>query len=414
MRRFIALAALLAIGTLLAFSSWLPNRSASAGQGKGGEVIAKPTPTPKKTTTKRNTPARTTSNSKTSRPAKSTSDSAAAAEIIFWNSIKDSTNPEEFRAYLKKYPNGEFADIARSRLNALETAAKEKAAREEEARREDAKREETKRKEEAEKKRVGTVVRNSIGMDLVYIPSGSFVMGSPESEVGREDEEGPQHQVTVQAFYMGKYEVTQAQWQKVMGTTFREKRDKVADYYRDQAILGDAYPMSYVEWEDAQKFVGKLNAMNDGYTYRLPTEAEWEYASRAGTSTRFYWGDDEKQACKYANFVDQSYWEKNPPGKGWCRDGYAEASPVGSFQPNAFGLYDMTGNVMEICEDLYHKTYHGAPTDGSAWFNGGEEWRVQRGGGWHYTFETLRSAYRTTARSDNATGFRVVAVARTQ
>jgi hypothetical protein len=163
----IYLIALMMAGLILLSLSGASKRSALAGQGKGGEVIAKPTPTPKKTTTKRNTPSRTTNNSKTNQATKSASEAASAAEIIFWNSIKDSTNPEEFRAYLKKYPNGEFADIARSRLNALETAAKEKAAREEEARREDAKREETKRKEEAEKKRVGTVVRNSIGMDLV-------------------------------------------------------------------------------------------------------------------------------------------------------------------------------------------------------------------------------------------------------
>ena len=396
-------------------------------QEKGGGIKPLPTPAPKKATppkkTTTTTPARTNRAGASKTPARKAEPATAATnpavEVAFWETIKTSTNPEDFREYLKKYPNGEFAGLARNRLNALETAAKEEAARKEEAKKEEAKREEAKRKVEAEKKLAGTVVRNSIGMDLVYIPAGSFMMGSPTSEIWREENEGPQHQVTVQGFYMGKYEVTQSQWQKVMGTTFREKRDKVSDFYATRAVVGDAYPVSYVSWADAQEFIRKLNAMNDGYTYRLPTEAEWEYAARAGTNTRYYWGDDYTQVFKYANSVDQSYFEKYGGGTGAWRDGYAETSPVGSFQPNAFGLYDMTGNVWELCEDQYHKSYHGAPTDGSAWLIGGEEFggykhRVQRGGAWAFTVEAHRSASRVPEQNSNQTGFRLVAVARTQ
>jgi formylglycine-generating enzyme required for sulfatase activity len=406
-RRLAAL--ILSVGALLLAIVPMFGRVASVSlpQGKGGEVIAKPTPTPKKTTTKRTTPSRTTNTSKTNQATKSASEAASAAQMIFWNSIKDSQNPEEFRAYLKKYPNGEFADIARSRLTALETAAKEKAAREEEAKREDAKREEAKRKEQAEKKRPGAVVKNSIGMELVYVPPGSFMMGSTTSYPG----EKPAHQVTINySFYMGKFEVTQAQWQAVMENN-------------PSRFKGENLPVEQVSWDDAIAFIARLNARDDGYTYRLPTEAEWEYACRAGTT-----GD-------YAGDLDMMAWHANNSGRApldsteiWRTDSANyykritangdQTHSVGGKLANAFGLYDMHGNVWEWCQDWYHEGYDGAPTNGSAWESGGtRDKRVLRGGSWGNTPTNLRSAFRNWSPPDiryDFGGLRVVAVPRTQ
>lgn len=399
MRRAIAPTSFLATIALLACSSWLPANRLASGQGKGGEVIAKPTPTPKKaTTTKKTPPARTTGNSKTSRPAKS----ATAAEMIFWNSIKDSTNPDDFKEYLKKYPNGEFAGLARNRLNAMELAAKEAASKEEAARKEEAKRKE----DEAAKKRPGAVVKNSIGMELVYVPAGSFMMGSENESLY----EAPIHRVTIgNGFYMGRYEVTQAQWQQVMGNN-------------PSGFKGcDRCPVEGVSWEHAREFIQRLNARGDGYTYRLPTEAEWEYACRAGTTTKFAFGDS--LSSEQANFDGDSPY---PPGasKGVYR---RKTMPVGSFQPNAWGLYDMHGNVSEWCEDWFHDNYNGAPTDGSAWLSrgehkylseGGPKYRVVRGGGYFSSGLFVTSSNRNTLAATDTTccvlGFRVVTVVRTQ
>jgi formylglycine-generating enzyme required for sulfatase activity len=406
--KFLALPLTVAISALsIIFLFSATGASALTPQGKGGTIKPAPTPTP--ATTKTTAPKKSTTPAKTNRagtskpPVRQAEPEAvkpSAAEIAFWETIKDSKNPEEFRAYLKKYPNGEFADLARSRLNALEAAAKEEATRKEEAKKAEDKREEAKRKEEAEKKRAGTVVKNSIGMELVYIPAGSFMMG------GTYTNEKPVHQVTISnGFYIGRYEVTQGQWRQVMGTTVKQQRDK-DQYSRKDPIVGegDTYPMYFVNWNEAQDFIKKLNAMNDGYVYRLPTESEWEYACRAGTATEFSFGDS--LSSEQANF-DQS---RDAPKKG--------TTPVGSFPPNAFGLYDMHGNVFELCEDWFHETYHGAPTDGSAWLSGGEQReRVWRGGGWDFGAGNQRSAARyginPILRAPN-TGFRVVAIARAQ
>jgi formylglycine-generating enzyme required for sulfatase activity len=225
------------------------------------------------------------------------------------------------------------------------------------------------------------VVKNSIGMEFVWIPPGSFMMGS---EKGRDDEK-PVHHVTInEGFYMGKYEVTQAQWQAVMGDN--------PSYFKGC----DNCPVENVSWDDAQVFINKLNTQNDGYTYRLPTEAEWEYAARAGTT-----GD-------YAGDLDAMAWyEKNSGG---------ETHSVGSKQANAFGLYDIHGNVWEWVEDWYHDSYAGAPRDGSAWLSGGKQkYRVLRGGSWVIYANLCRAAVRIrnlpVFRNFNF-GFRVVAVVR--
>ncbi len=216
------------------------------------------------------------------------------------------------------------------------------------------------------------------------MPAGSFMMGSANGE----SNEKPVHQVTIsQPFYIGKYEVTQAQWQSVMGN--------IPSYFKD---CGGNCPVEQVSWDDAQNFINKLNEGNDGFRYRLPTEAEWEYACRAGTT-----GD-------YAGDLDSMAWHSANSG--------SKTHLVGAKQPNGFGLYDMHGNVWEWCEDWYHSNYDGAPSDGSAWLSGGEQkYRVLRGGSWVNLAAYLRSALRglnTPVIRLSIVGFRLVAVVRTQ
>jgi len=246
-------------------------------------------------------------------------------------------------------------------------------------------------------------VRNSIGMEMVLIPAGSFMMGS---ENGRPDEK-PVHRVTIDySFYMGKYEVTFSQWRQVTHNLLSG---------------GDNSPVEEVSWYDAQEFIRKLNEMNDGYTYRIPTESEWEYACRAGTT-----GD-------YAGNLDAMAWYANNSGRSQIdADAILRASgdydkrikgngdqthPVGQKQANAFGLYDMHGNVNEWCEDFFYKDYSGAPTDGSARESSNVDFRVSRGGSWHDPPLSLRSAARMVSDPGNRSagfgvGLRVVAVPR--
>ena len=337
----------------------------------------------------------------------------AAIELSFWESIKASTDAEDFKAYLEQYPSGRFAALARNNLRRLEAAAKpaptptsspavanSSAARPAPAH-----------------PTAGSIIRLRFGIELVYVPPGDFLMGSESGDAN----ERPVHRVTIrEGFWMGKYEVTQGQWQQVMGTTLRQQRDK-ANPQSNVAGEGAEYPMYYVNWDEAQDFVQRLNAQDDGYVYRLPTEAEWEYAARAGAT-----GD-------YAGNLDAVAWYGNNSGRQYLdaaeiwrtdRQNYdkrilnngGQAHPVGSKLPNAFGLFDMHGNVWEWVQDYYHSSYAGAPTDGSAWLSGGDlKYRVLRSGSWYYSAAHLRSAGRKGGAPGvrgSADGFRVVAVAR--
>ena len=200
-------------------------------------------------------------------------------------------------------------------------------------------------------------------------------------------DEQPMHRVTIgRSFHMGKYEVTQAQWEAVIHNNPSRFKD-----------CGGNCPVDQVSWNDAQNFINILNQNNDGFRYRLPTEAEWEYACRAGTT-----GD-------YAGDLDSMVWYETNSG--------SQTQPVGTKQPNGFGLYDMHGNVSEWCQDWHHDGYYGAPTDGSAWLSGGEQvLRVLRGGSWGDGVQELRSVARAGCSPDErcVVGFRVVAVVRTQ
>lgn len=220
---------------------------------------------------------------------------------------------------------------------------------------------------------------NGVTLEMVEIPSGKFTMGSPASEAKRENDEGPEHSVNVPSFWIGKFEITQAQWQALM----------IAN---PSNFKGDGnLPVEQVSWNDTQEFLKKLNALPNlkGKNYRLPTEAEWEYAARAGTTTPFTFG--ETITPDVAN-----YWWDNPYANAPKKPHLGKTLPIGSFKvANAFGLFDMHGNVWEWCQDVYHENYNGAPSDGSAWLSGGDSSRrVLRGGSWYSDGDSVRSANR--------------------
>ena len=216
---------------------------------------------------------------------------------------------------------------------------------------------------------------DGITIDMIAIPGGSFMMGSPSTEAGQSNDEGPQHNVNISPFFMGKYEVTNEQYQAVMGNN-------------PSKFKGAKRPVESVNWNDAVEFCRKLT-QKTGKTYRLPSEAEWEYACRAGTTTPFYFG--ETITPDLVNYDGNNPYGAAP--KGLYRK---ETTDVGIFPPNSFGLYDMHGNVYEWCSDKYHYNYSGAPTDGSSWETGTDNNRVLRGGSWNYGFALYcRSAVRS-------------------
>jgi formylglycine-generating enzyme required for sulfatase activity len=245
---------------------------------------------------------------------------------------------------------------------------------------------------------------NGVKLEMLAIQGGSFTMGSE----ARAHIEQP-HRVTVPSFCLGKYEVTQAQWKAVIGNNPSNFTDS------------DNLPVDSVSWNMAKEFCRKLSQMT-GKNYRLPTEAEWEYACRAGT-TGDYAGDPNLMAWS----LDNSGQSIVNAGKfssimGFDYRNFRESNknrshPVGQKRPNAFGLHDMHGNVWEWCEDLWHLNYDGAPTDGSAWLSGDRQSRVLRGGGWADSFEYCRSASRDARHPDGNShwnGFRVAVSAKTR
>jgi len=243
---------------------------------------------------------------------------------------------------------------------------------------------------------------NDTQLEMVAIPGGTFIMGSPENEEGRYSDESPQHFVTVQPFFMGKYQVTQAQWRFVAQLP-QVNRDLEQD---PSHFKGDNRPVERVSWYDAVEFCDRLSQYT-GRTYRLPSEAEWEYACRAGTTTPFHFG--ETITTDLVNYNGNYTYGQG--SKGVYRK---ETTEVGSFGvANNFGLYDMHGNVWELCQDDWHSDYEGAPIDGSAWLNNEENnnGKLLRGGSWYNYPELCRSAYRAYDNLDFNNyyiGFRVV------
>jgi formylglycine-generating enzyme required for sulfatase activity len=229
---------------------------------------------------------------------------------------------------------------------------------------------------------IATLLGN-IKLEMVKIPAGTFLMGSADNDESAYSDEKPQHRVNLQEFYLGKYPVTQEQYQAIMGNN--------PSHFQDNP----KHPVENVSWDDAQAFCQKLNEKT-GKKYRLPSEAEWEYACRAGSQTSYYFGDDEKVLGEYA------WYNKNAGSK---------THPVGQKKANNWGLFDMSGNVWEWCEDSWHTNYENAPMDGTVWNDNHSPTadRVLRGGSWSNDPWDCRSAYRGSYvnRCGNY-GFRVV------
>ncbi|MBD2443281.1 SUMF1/EgtB/PvdO family nonheme iron enzyme [Dolichospermum sp. FACHB-1091] len=250
----------------------------------------------------------------------------------------------------------------------------------------------------------GEDLGNGVILEMVAIPGGTFKMGSPENEEGYHSSQSPQHEVTVPPFFMGKYPVTQQQW-RVVAALPKDKIDLKSDpsYFK-----GDNLPVECVSWNDAQEFCARLSRMANK-TYRLPTEAEWEYACRGGTTTPFYCG--ETISTDLANYNGNYIYGQAQKGE------YREkTTEVGKFPANPFGLYDMSGNVWEWCEDGWHENYINAPTDGSAWTSLSTEYMLLRGGSWLNGAGYCRAASRGRYSRDYryvSYGFRVVSSFRT-
>ena len=241
--------------------------------------------------------------------------------------------------------------------------------------------------------------------EMIVVPAGEFIMGSPAGEDKRDDDEGPQRRVVIgKPFAVGKYEVTFAEWDACVkaGGCGRHRP-------ADEGWGRGRRPVINVSWDAAQAYAEWLSR-ETGKSYRLLSESEWEYAARAGTKTRYYFGNEASQLCRWGNVADQS--AKREYGD-WttadCNDGYVHTVPVGSYRANKFGLHDMHGNVSEWVADCLNENYLGAPNDGRAWKSGDCSRRILRGGSWCSRPRFLRSANRGKVGTDRSyySGFRV-------
>ena len=307
---------------------------------------------------------------------------------------------------------------------------------------------EAERRRLEELRRPGRVFRDNCAgcPEMVVLPAGEFTMGSPVSEEGRFDNEGPQRRVRVQPFALGRYEVTRTEYAAFAAATgraggdgcdvlgvethdsgapvgIRREVDPVATWESPGFEQGMKHPVVCVSWDDAQAYVRWLNQELNSETgrrdlYRLPSESEWEYAARAGTTTAYPWGLRAGDRCRHANGQDASFkaYLGERFGSSWnvpddCTDRAGLTTAVGSYARNGFGLFDMIGNVWEWVEDCRHDGgYQGAPSDGRAWTSGGDCRRVFRGGSWYRDPRHLRAAdsHRLVAGSRiDDLGFRV-------
>jgi len=335
----------------------------------------------------------------------------ADREALFWQSAQAGNRTEEYEAYLKQYPQGAFAALAQSRIAALKAQLPQQAM--------------VAPAPAAPAPRPGGAAPRDCAEcpEMVAIPGGTFTMGSPQGEAGRDDDEGPLHSVSVGSFSLGKYEVTRDQfaafvrdsgdaaggdchghigvkWEKSAGRDWRSPG--FAQSGRD--------PVVCVSWDDAKAYVAWLSRKT-GTTYRLPSEAEWEYAARARSATARFWGEDARNACRYGNVADRTVKRTYP---GWtvheCDDGQTYTAPAGRYHANAFGLHDVLGNVWEWAEDCWNDSHDGSPRDGGARLSGDCGSRVIRGGSWLNMPRLVRSADRfkfDTAYRGTNLGFRV-------
>jgi formylglycine-generating enzyme required for sulfatase activity len=274
-----------------------------------------------------------------------------------WELAKRRDNAATYEAYLQAYPQGRYVAAAGAALAGLRPVSVE-------SRPASAVAVAPSAAPSVLGRRDGDVFKDCPECpEMVVVPAGRFLMGSPPSEAGRSSDEGPQRWVDVTRFAMGKFEVTQRQWEAVMGSNPSGFR-----------TCGPDCPVENVSWYDAQEFVRRLS-QRTGQNYRLPSEAEWEYAARAGTTTAYFWGDAFDT--------------------GRANNNRSQTVRVGSYGANAFGLHDLHGNASEWVQDVWHDNYAGAPSDGSTWVTGGDQARrVLRGGSWGSSRQSLRSAFR--------------------
>jgi len=344
--------------------------------------------------------------------------SADSAELTFWDSIKDSGKPQEYLAYLQAYPKGMFVALAKLRAQSSAprsdaTAGIAIAAKPDE-----------------------TNFRDCPDCpELIRLPAGSFSMGNLSSDTRGYSDEEPIHEVRLhRRFAMGKYELSVGEFRAFVDATgfvtdaeknTLRKGCQVLDparniwiwqagrHWRNSGISQqDNQPVTCVSWHDAQAYLQWLSRKT-GHNYRLPSEAEWEYAARAQRSDPFFWGTGADQACKYANLADASAKTHFPNWNTFtCHDDHFGVSPRGSFLANDYGLFDMTGNVWEWTEDCWHDDYTGAPSDGTAWLdNSACSNRVSRGGAWPSLPRFSRISYRFSENAlhrNDSQGFRVV------
>jgi formylglycine-generating enzyme len=265
---------------------------------------------------------------------------------------------------------------------------------------------------------------------MVMIPGGEFMMGAAPDEVTGLSSKAeswmslharPQHRVRVVAFALAKYHVTRGDYARFVQETGRsgsgcillegQNETASADWRAPGFPQTDRDPVVCVSYEDARAYAAWWS-QKQGHEFRLPTEAEWEYAARAGTTTAYWWGTDESRQCSFANGADQTYAQRFPNdgnANPRCSDGYMFTAPVGSFRPNPWGLYDMSGNAWELMADCWNDDYDGAPADGTARTSGDCTKRAVRGGSWNSPPANLRAGNRnrTLADRDSRAGFRL-------
>jgi formylglycine-generating enzyme required for sulfatase activity len=265
--------------------------------------------------------------------------------------------------------------------------------------------------------RRATEAVSALAGELVDIPGGSFQMGCLPGDSDCRDNERPVHTVSIRPFRMGKYEVTVGQFRRfVEASGYRTDAERGGGCYTVQADgqwaeqagrdwkdpgfpQTDRDPVVCVSWNDAKSYVQWLSRQGGG-RYRLPSESQWEYAVRAGSSARYGFGDSEAMLCSYGNVADRAFQRQfSNATVAPCDDGAFYTAPVGSYRPNGFGLHDMHGNVWEWTEDCYNPSYAGAPSDGTAWTSGDCSIRVIRDGSWYFGPASLRSANRYGAPS---------------
>jgi len=311
-------------------------------------------------------------------PALAVSGGRPNEEQQVWEVAQRLNTPGAYQAYLAQYPKGRYARVARVMVEGLPAVVAPASAPA------------VPRSAEPLNLSVGQTERECVQelcFEMAAIPAGQFQMGIPSTDQDRDSNESPERKVSVRAFWLGKTEVTRALWKAVMETEPAASSDCTADC-----------PVQNVSWDEAQTFVQNLSTIT-GKPYRLPSEAEWEYAARAGSQTPWSFGGDESELRQYAWYLLNSL---------------GQAHAVASLKPNAWGLFDMYGNVWEWVQDEWHGSYRGAPLDGSAWESGSRGSRVMRGGGWISLPRAARSGYRDDESPTNrgyTIGFRLARTA---